>query len=152
MSARRWTWVMLALLGGLLVLAGYRGVLLLATGDPGPMALGLVVLAFPVVGAWLTWRELRFGQATERLADRLAAEGGLPVDDLPRRPSGRAEPDAALARFDIAAAEAAASPQDWRAWYRVGLAYDDAGDRRRARGAMREAVRLAQADAEADGA
>jgi Flp pilus assembly protein TadD len=31
---------------------------------------------------------------------------------------------------------------DWSAWFRLGLAYDDAGDRRRARAAMRTAIRL----------
>jgi Flp pilus assembly protein TadD len=37
------------------------------------------------------------------------------------------------------------SPGDWKAWYRLGLAYDGAGDRRRAREAIREAIRLSAA-------
>ena len=35
-----------------------------------------------------------------------------------------------------------ASPDDWRAWYRLGLAYDASGDRRRAREAVRRAITL----------
>jgi Flp pilus assembly protein TadD len=34
------------------------------------------------------------------------------------------------------------APDDWRAWYRLAIGYDDARDRKRARSAMREAVRL----------
>ena len=34
------------------------------------------------------------------------------------------------------------APDDWRAWYRLGIVYDAAGDRRRARAAVRTAIRL----------
>jgi cytochrome c-type biogenesis protein CcmH/NrfG len=81
--------------------------------------------------------------ATQRLGEQLAAEGGLPADDLPRRPSGRVDRDAADAVFARRRAEAEAAPDDWRSWYRLGIAYDDAGDRRRAREAMRKAITLA---------
>ena len=37
------------------------------------------------------------------------------------------------------------APRDWRARYRLALAYDASGDRRRAREAAREAVRLHRA-------
>src|SRR5690606_3179827 len=73
----------------------------------------------------------------------LSEEGGLPdVSDLPRRPSGRVEREAADAYFAKREAELAQAPQDWRAWYRVAHAYDIAGDRRRARDAMKRAVAL----------
>ena len=51
--------------------------------------LGLAVLVFPLLGAYLVWRELQFGAAYRALARELEAAGELPVDDLPRRPSGR---------------------------------------------------------------
>jgi Flp pilus assembly protein TadD len=35
-----------------------------------------------------------------------------------------------------------ASPEDWREWYRLALAYDAAGDRTRARSAARHAIEL----------
>jgi len=38
-----------------------------------------------------------------------------------------------------------AAPEDWRGWYRLGHAYDLAGDRKRARSAMRQAIELARA-------
>ncbi|WP_312678621.1 tetratricopeptide repeat protein, partial [Microbacterium sp.] len=37
-------------------------------------------------------------------------------------------------------------PSDWRAWFRLGLAYDGAGDRTRARQAIRKAIALARTD------
>ena len=40
-------------------------------------------------------------------------------------------------------AEVEAAPDDWRGWYRLAHAYDLAGDRKRARSAMRQAIELA---------
>jgi tetratricopeptide (TPR) repeat protein len=125
------------------VLTVRRAWALLSSGEPVLMLLGLGVLILPVVGAVLLVAELRFGLATQRLGERLAAEGGLPADDLPRRPSGRVERAAADEAFAVRRAEAEAAPDDWRAWFRLGIAYDDAGDRRRAREAMRKAITLA---------
>ena len=36
----------------------------------------------------------------------------------------------------------ATDPDDWRRWYRLARAYDHAGDRRRAREAMKTALKL----------
>ncbi len=124
-------------------LVGWRGVLLVADGRPVAVAFGLGLLVFPVVGVGVVAAELRFGLRSSRLADRLADEGGLPEDLLPRTPSGRVVRAAADADFDRWQAEVTASPQDWRCWYRLALAYDAAGDRRRARGATRRAIALA---------
>jgi Flp pilus assembly protein TadD len=76
------------------------------------------------------------------MARQLAAEGELFRDDLPRRPSGRVDRAAADQVFGRYRAETEASPQDWRAWYRLACAYDAAGDRKRARAAMRHASAL----------
>jgi Flp pilus assembly protein TadD len=64
----------------------------------------------------------------------------LPVDDLPRRPSGRIERAAADAAFTQYKEEAEAAPEDWRVWFRLSAAYDAAGDRKRARASMRTAI------------
>jgi hypothetical protein len=125
------------------VLIGYRGVALLATGEPLLMLLGLAVLALPALGAGLVARELAFGRACGQLAGRLADEGGLPVE-LPRRASGRVDRAAADGHFEAMRAEAEAEPDSWRAWFRLALAYDAAGDRRRARSAARHALELAR--------
>jgi cytochrome c-type biogenesis protein CcmH/NrfG len=122
------------------VTIGWRGVLLIGDGRLVPVLLGLAVLALPLVAGWAVWREVRFGMATERLGRCLDAEGGLPLDDLPRRPSGRIDRAAADASFGAYRDAVEADPQDWRRWYRLALAYEAAGDRRRARAAAREAV------------
>jgi hypothetical protein len=125
-----------------LVLALDRAVLLMSSGDPVLIVLGIAMLALPLLGAALIWLEIRFGRSAERLAVELGAEGGLPIDDLPRRPSGRAVRSAADERFAVRQAELEEDPGDWRRWFRLSLAYDDAGDRRRARGALRRAIAL----------
>lgn len=146
MSPRAWVVVVVLATVAYLVLAVGRGIALLGTGDAGGVVLGVAVLALPLVGAWVVWREVSFGRDLQRLGGRLAEEGGLPVDDLPRTPSGRVERDAADTAFLDARADVDADPADWRRWYRLGLAYDAARDRRRAREAMREAIRLARAE------
>ena len=121
-------------------LIGWRGVLLIKVGTPVSVVLGLAVLVIPVIGAYLVWREIQFGRRTEALARELEAAGGLPVDDLPRRPSGRVDRAAADEAFGRYKAEAEAAPGDWRVWFRLSTAYDAAGDRKRAREAMRTAI------------
>lgn len=126
------------------VLIGAKGVGLIREGEVVPVLLGLALLVMPVLGLLLVLREVRFGQATARLGARLAEEGALPPDDLPRRPSGRVDRAAADAAFGRYRAEVEAAPEDWRGWYRLALAYDLAGDRTRARAAARTAVAKAR--------
>jgi predicted TPR repeat methyltransferase len=79
------------------------------------------------------------------MAKVLEAEGGLPVDNLPRTPAGRIVRAAADAEFEKYRVEAEVAPEDWRSWFRLSCAYDAAGDRKRARESMRDAVRLFRA-------
>ena len=124
------------------VLIGFKGVGLLASGSLVGQALGVALLVLPLLGLLLVWREIEFGRRTAALARELDAEGGLPVDDLPRRPSGRVDRGAADAQFQAMRSEAEAAPDDWRVWFRLALAYDTAGDRSRAREAARHALAL----------
>ncbi|MFC0625081.1 tetratricopeptide repeat protein [Kribbella deserti] len=140
MTAKRVVLVLAAVFLIYAGLLGYRGILLIGTGEPVGILLGLAVLVIPVIGAYLVWREYQFGRATERLAGELEASGGLPVDDLPRRPSGRIVRAAADEAFVRYKEEAEAAPEDWRVWFRLATAYDAAGDRKRARSAMRTAI------------
>jgi hypothetical protein len=142
MRARAVAFALVAVLAVYLVLVGWRGVVLVADGDPATVLLGLAVLVFPVVGAGLVWRELRFGTQTQALAAELERRGALPADDLPRTASGRPDRAAARAVFDQAHAAAQDVPSDPARWYRLALAYDDLGDRRQARASMREALRV----------
>ena len=122
---------------------GWRGVLLVADGDPVAVAFGLALLVFPVVGLLTVAAELRFGVRSARLARRLDAERALPEDVLARTPSGRVVRESADADFERWQAEVEADPDDWRCWYRLALAYDASRDRRRARAAVRRAISLA---------
>jgi cytochrome c-type biogenesis protein CcmH/NrfG len=86
---------------------------------------------------------LRAGFAHQRLA-RLIADDGMELDvsALPRRASGRSERGAADELFADVRTQLEGDPDDWRRWYRLARAYDYAGDRRRAREAMKTAVEL----------
>lgn len=125
------------------VMLGRMAVAMIASGRPAALGLGAALLIMPFIGLWAMVATLRAGFAHQRLA-RLIADDGLELDTsaLPRRPSGRIERDAADALFATVRTEVEAAPGDWRRWYRLARAYDYAGDRRRAREAMRTAVEL----------
>ncbi|EFL09233.1 MULTISPECIES: tetratricopeptide repeat protein [Actinomycetes] len=147
MKARNFALLMTAALVVYLVLLADRAVALLGTGTPAGIALGIGVFLLPLLGVWIVVVTWRSGMQIQRLSRQLDAEGGLPdVSDLPRRPSGRVDRDAADAWFDRRRAEVEASQEDWRAWYRLAYAYDIAGDRRRARATMRKAIELEAAE------
>jgi uncharacterized membrane protein YccC len=133
---------MTVLASGFLILILWRGMLLVRADSAVAVSIGIAVVVIAVVGAWVLWRSVQFGWRMQTLARILEAEGGLPADELPRRPSGRAERAAADALFARGQAETEASPGDWRTWFRLSLAYDDAGDRGRAREAARTAYAL----------
>jgi hypothetical protein len=137
--------VMVAFLALYLVFAVRYGLVLIGVGEPVAVGLGLALFVLPLIAAWALVTELLFAVRAEQLGVRLEAEGGLPTDELPLRPSGRIDPAAAAAVFPAYQAATEAAPDDWRAWFRLGLAYDAAGDRRRARWATREAIRLSRA-------
>ena len=69
------------------------------------------VLSFPSSAHKLI-RELLFGARTEQMAKVLEAEGGLPVDNLPRTPAGRIVRAAADQEFEKYRAETEAAPDD----------------------------------------
>ncbi|MDE8586718.1 MULTISPECIES: hypothetical protein [Micrococcaceae] len=137
-----WVGAVTLLLVFYLVVSFQRSLLLLTDSNLTAKAIGAAYLVLPVVGAWALIRELMFGARTEQMAKVLEAEGGLPVDELPRTPGGRIVRAAADAEFEKYRAEAEAAPDDWRSWFRLSCAYDAAGDRKRARASMRDAVKL----------
>ncbi|OBI60143.1 hypothetical protein [Mycobacterium sp. E796] len=126
-----------------LVLLGRLAAAMIASGRPAAIGLGAALLIMPAIGLWAMIATLRAGFAHQRLARLIAADGmELDTSELPRRPSGRIERDAADALFATVRTEVEAEPDDWRRWYRLARAYDYAGDRRRAREAMKTAVQL----------
>ncbi|GAA2226655.1 hypothetical protein GCM10010232_10240 [Streptomyces amakusaensis] len=124
------------------VLVGSRGLMLIQQGTPITVTFGLTVLILPGIGVWFLWKNTQFVTRANRLAAELDAEGGLPVDDLARTPGGRIDRDAADAAFALRRAETEDSPDDWRCWFRLAVAYHDARDTPRARKAMQRAIAL----------
>ncbi len=142
MTARIGVAVMTVVLAIYLVLVGQRAWLLVVTGDPVGIAMGLALVILPLIGAWAIGREIWFGTRAAALGRRLQQEHALPEEELATRPSGRVMRADADAVFPAYREAVEAAPADWRAWYRLGLAYDGSGDRRRARAAVRTAIRL----------
>jgi hypothetical protein len=142
MSARIGVAVMAVLLLVYIVLVGQRAWLLLVSGDPVGIAMGVALIVLPVVAVWVLGRELWFGVRAEQIARRLEGEGGLPDESVAVRPSGRVMREDGDAVFPTYKAEVEGAPESWRAWYRLALAYDAAGDRKRARAAVRTAISL----------
>jgi len=134
--------VMTALLVLYLVLVTQLAFRLIAVDVLVAKVLGIALLVLPVIGVFALVAELLFGARSQRLTTMLADAGELPVDELPTRASGRPIRSAADAEFPRYKAEVEADPGSWKAWFRLGLAYDASGDRRRARQAIRRSIAL----------
>lgn len=119
-----------------------EGVLLVLTGEPAAVGMGAVAFLLPCVGGWFLWKNTAFARNAQRLARELEAEGGLPVDELKRTAGGRIDRDSADEVFARRRAETEDSPEDWRCWFRLAVAYHDARDTPRARKAMQRAIAL----------
>lgn len=145
MTAKSGAILIAVLLAVYVVLVGWRAVQFVATGEPIAVVMGIALIVLPIVAAWALWREITFGVRSQALVRRLEAEGALDLG-IPLLPSGRPERAAADAAFPAFQAAAEAEPDSWRAWLRLGLAYDAAGDRRRARSAVRQAITLERAE------
>ncbi len=92
------------------------------------LALGVVILLALTI--WVTWREVLFGLAASRLSAQYAPPADADGEDR------RAEFEAARTVLQ----EREGAEQDWRAWFRLALAYDALKDRKGARMATRRAI------------
>ena len=143
-NPKTWVGILTAAAATYAAFAIWRAWALFSEGDAVTRTLALAIVVIPVLGLALIIREIRFGLAMQRMGQQLALEGDLPVDDLPRTPSGRVIREAADFRFQELAERG--SPRDWREWFHVAIAYEDARDRKRARAAMRTAEKLFRAE------
>lgn len=101
---------------------------------------GIVVITGLSFG--LIVREIVFGVQLQKLARIMNEEQRLLPDTLRKLPSGRTDREDADSRFQEIKAEVEQFPGQWQGWFRLGLAYDEAGDRRRARESMRHSLKL----------
>lgn len=129
------------------VVLGRQAISLMTDGSTGLLVMGIAVMVLPLLGVWMVWATLRSTFANDRLARRIHDEGlTMDLTDLPKRPSGRVERDAADELFARYKAEWEADPDNWRTNYLLARAYDVAGDRGRAREIMHRAVALEAAE------
>ena len=126
-------------------LVGQRAVAFVRTGQPIGIGIGVALFVVAAIGTLLLVLEVRFGVRITRLGARLEQEGATPDEVVPVRPSGRPTREAADELFPRYRDAVEAAPEDWRGWYRLGIVYDAAGDRKRARAAMRTALAKATA-------
>jgi len=131
-----------ALMGIYVWLVLTRAIALVGTGEPVGIVLGLAFAVIPLLVLWFIVQEWLLATRVQGLADELDAAGELPVDELPRSPGGRIDREAATAAFERVKERVEAEPESWRGWFHLAFAYDAAGDRRRARAALRKAVAL----------
>lgn len=121
-TARRTALLLVAAVAYYTFVIGDRAVALVRDDRLAFRGMGVGLLMLAVVGIALVAAEVRFGSATQRLGRELGEQ----------EPLG----------FDEAAAAVEAAPDDWAAWYRLGVAYGDERDPRRGRAAMRRAIAL----------
>ena len=134
--------ISISLLAVYLLLLSKWALGMLAIGTWLGIVLGSLVFAFPLLGAYAIYRELRFGLKVEQMGRELENANEWPVFQLELRPSGRPTKESADENFKTVASQAAANPNDWKSAFALALAYDACGDRPRARKAMAEAMAL----------
>ena len=118
------------------VLIGYRGIYLLGQDRWVLKVLGRGGAGAAADRLWVVVAELRFGLASQRLANGCARRASRELPELPRLPSGRLGPRGRRRVVRPAAGRWwRPAPEDWRGWFRLAQAYDLAGDRARAGGA-----------------
>lgn len=142
-SAKFGALFMSALVVVYLVLVAERSIALIGSGESIGLAIGSLMILLPAVAFWGIFMELRFGLRIEKLGEILKKENAWPQFPFELRPSGRPTKDSAQEVFEQFRQNVQSDEGNWKAWFALGLAYDAAGDRPRARKAMRQAISLA---------
>lgn len=142
MRTKIWVAVMAILAVSYIAIFGSRGLLLIAEPSIIAQLIGVSMFVFPLVALWSIAVEIKFGFDSERLSKRLTQEK-FPELELELRPSGKAHTESAKVEFQKVKQQLESNESDWRLWFRLGEAYEASGDRKRARAAIREAIKLA---------
>jgi tetratricopeptide (TPR) repeat protein len=127
-----------------LVLVAERSFALIGSGEPIGIAIGSLMIFLPALAFWGIAMELRFGLRIEKLGAVLKQENAWPQFPFVLRPSGRPTKESAQDVFAEFRQKVESDESNWKTWFALGLAYDAAGDRPRARKAMRRAIALAR--------
>ncbi len=143
-SAKFGALFMSALVVMYLVLVAERSFALISSGEPIGIAIGSLMIFLPALAFWGIAMELRFGLRIEKLGEVLKRENAWPQFPFALRPSGRPTKESAQDVFAEFRQKVESDENNWKAWFALGLAYDAAGDRPRARKAMRQAIALAR--------
>jgi len=141
-SAKFGALVMSALVLMYLVLVADRSFALVGSGEPIGIAIGSLMLFLPAVAFWGIYMELRFGLRIEKLGELLKKDNAWPQFPFELKPSGRPTKESAREVFEQFRKNVVSDQTNWKVWFALGLAYDAAGDRARARKAMRQAITL----------
>lgn len=128
------------------VLVASRAFLFLGSDALAAKGIGVAMLVLPVIGAWFLVNEFRLGTSVQQMADRLDAEGRLPIHDGETKPSGRLTRESAEAVFEVASRQVEETPKEWSAWFHLAYAYEAAGERSQARKTLRYAADLYRAE------
>jgi len=115
---------------------------LISTTEPVSRLMGWLLMTFPVVAIWAIIKEFSFGIRIEKLGKILETENAWPEFHFELRPSGRPVKESADREFDRFREKTQDHPDEWRNWFSLGLVYDAAADRSRARACMRKAIKL----------
>jgi tetratricopeptide (TPR) repeat protein len=115
---------------------------LVSSDDTIARLIGALLFVFPIFAIWSIFKEFAFGIKIEKLGKLLEAQNGWPEFRFDVRPSGRPIKESADKEFDRFREKTQANPNDWRNWFALGLVYDAAADRARARACMRKAIKL----------
>lgn len=107
--------------------------------------IALLLLVLLALGVVLLARQVRFTAAAQRLARRIAEEDGFDREGLERDARGKVVPEVAEREFTRRQAAVDADPDDWRAWFQLGVAYGDLRQPAAARSAVRRAISLEKA-------
>jgi hypothetical protein len=115
---------------------------LVSSDDTIAKLIGALLFVFPIIAIWSIFKEFAFGIKIEKLGKQLEAENGWPEFRFELRPSGRPVRESADREFDRFREKTQNEPNEWRNWFALGLVYDAAADRARARACMRKALKL----------
>ena len=143
-SAKFGALFMSALVVMYLVLVAERSFALIGSGESIGIAIGSLMIFLPALAFWGIAMELRFGLRIEKLGEVLKQENAWPQFPFVLRPSGRPTKESAQDVFAEFRQKVESDESNWKTWFALGLAYDAAGDRPRARKAMRRAIALAR--------